>query len=284
MRHLPSRAMRLAIPLGLLAAAACGEVPAAATDPVQHPALGVAHQSDIDAFVAAQGTFCTPDGGSTGECTSLFGSDGPPDVVVWCDITSPTPCPYFDTGVYARWLLEQGGPDLGTTWRGSARERRLEDGRRHVVVDIDFRNALAHVTDFEALLSAFDDQELLEPLVAMGHLAHAVRDGAVALLGEHSIRYEFILPGEYAGMPDIVEVIYFPQEGMEFLGFDASGSAVGTMRSDYLGLEAGERARVSMHFNWDATKESALPGQAPARGIRQTAGSPGMHMDLLPMP
>jgi hypothetical protein len=284
MRHLPSRAIRLVLRFGLLASAACGEMPAAVTDPGPPPALGVAHQSDVDAFIAAQGTFCTPDGGSTGACVSLFGSDGPPDVVVWCDITSPTPCPYFDTGVYSRWLLEQGGPDLGTTWRGTVRERRLDDGRRHIVVDIDLRNALVHLGDFEALLAAFDNQELLETLLAMGHLAHAVRDGAPALLGEHSIRYEFILPADYAGMPDIVEVIYAPQEGMEFLGFDASGSAVGTMRSDYLGLDAGERARVSMHFNWDAAKEGSLPGQAPARGIRQTAGSPGMHMDLIPMP
>ena len=273
--------------LAALLLAACSDVP---TDPsrtagtARPAALGRAHQSAVDAFVAAQGTYCTADGGSAGDCFNLFGPAGPPDVVIWCGIEEPVLCPMFDHAVASRWLAGQSGRGLGATWRGTVQERRLADGRRRVAAHIQFADAIVTLADLPTIEAGFDDQEVLEAGLLMGHTAHAVLEGAPALLGSHAARYEFILPADFAGMPDLVEVIFFPKPGMEFLGFDASASAVGTMRRGFLGVAAGERARISMHFNWDAMKDGALPPQAHANGIRRTWGSPGMHVDLIRMP
>ena len=270
--------------VAMLILTACSDLATGTSGTPEAPLLGMAHQSAVDAFVAAQGTYCTAAGGKEGDCFNLFGPAGPPDITVWCDITTPAPCPSFDHGVYSRWLIEQGGPDLGTTWRGTAQEKRLPDGRRRVTVGVQFRNALVDLADLEVGDQALDDQVGYEAGLVLGHMPHAVLEGAAPLLGDHSARYEFILPADYQGMPDVVELIFFPKPGMEFLGFDAAGSAVGTMRQEYLGIAAGERARISMHFNWDTMKEGALPAQAHANGIRRTYGSPGMHMDLIRMP
>lgn len=265
--------------LPLLLAAACGDGPASPSP--SSPALASqSQQALVEEFVAAQGTYCTADGGTSGSCFNLFGPDGPPDVVLFCDLTTPTPCPYFDTGVEQRWIIEQGGSDVGTTWSGTAREQRLPDGRRHVWVSVHYRDAIVQLADLEVLSAYFDNQEALEPELALGHLAHAVLGGATPVLGDHAMTWEFILPADYAGMPDIVELVFAPAEGMELIAFRQNGSARGPMRRDYLGLEAGDDARLSLHFNWDATKEGELPGQARAVGIRATAGSPGMHLTV----
>jgi len=273
--------------LAALLLAACSEVPtdtSRTASSTGSAALGQAHQSAVDAFVAAQGTYCTAEGGSAGDCFNLFGPAGPPDVGIWCGIEEPVLCPILDHAVNSRWLAEQGGPSLGTTWRGTVQERRLADGRRRVTVHVQFGDALVILADLATIETGYDDQEVLEAGLLMGHTAHAVLEGAPALLASHAARYEFILPADYPGMPDLMEVIFFPKPGMEFLGFDASTSAVGTMRRAFLGVAAGERARISVHFNWDTVKEGALPPEAHANGIRRTWGSPGMHIDLIRMP
>ena len=282
--HSPRRrvaASLLALGAGALAGACDNTLePVGPTPPVADGHFGVSRTRSIQDFVDAQGTFCTADGGSQGTCFSLYGPAGPPDVILWCDLDVPTPCAYFDMGAYDRWLRARG-VDIGTRYTGEVREKGLEDGRRLVDIHLKVEGSFTDVVDLELGGQYFDDPVGIANAELIGSTPLEVLAGVRApLLGRFDLKLEMALPGGYDGLPDLVELLFAPPEGMELRSFTMAGSATGTMRLAYDGKAAGEPARVAMHLPWYPLKDGRLPVQAVAKAWRETFGSPGMSIEF----
>lgn len=273
------RVAALVLATGLLAGGCDSTIePVGPIPPVADGHFGVSRTLSIQDFVDAQGTYCTADGGSTGNCFNLYGPAGPPDVALWCDLDSPTPCAYFDMGTYDRWLRERG-VDIGSRYSGQVRERRLEDGRRLVNLHLKVENSFTDVLDLDLGAQYFDDPVGIANAELIGSTPLEVLEGArPPLLGTFDLKLELTLPQGYAGLPDLIELFYAPPEGMEFRSFIMEGSATGTMRMAYDGKAAAEPARVILHLPWYPVKDARLPVQAVARAWRETFGSPGMSI------
>lgn len=216
----------------VLTATACGSDPVSAPsfEPVaaRASAGGSTSRSTIDQFVAAQGTYCGIDGRFCHPLGigSILGWSGP----------SGSPAATLDfAGVNAAWYLENIGVDFGYSSSGTVRERRLADGRRLITVNLRFENTL---------LAAYPDFSSLDPLVGADFTEYGTVEPVTA---SGTVMIRMILPRDYVGLPDIMQVIFEPLPGMELLQLVANARAEGTLRRDFDGIAAGTEVRVRVH-------------------------------------
>lgn len=280
-------ALLAALSLLLASVAACDKP--AITEPVEFSAGSPANVTGAPAtssltvadFIAAQGTWCTATGGPTG-CTNLFGPGGPADVPVWCEYNAaPYLCFYGDLGVWERFVQQQTGAGFGSRYTGKVTEQPLADGRRLVRINLHGTNVLTLGIDEAALQVHYADPVGIASAMVIGEspyeLAHGVRQPT---LGGLELDFEMILPADYVGLPDLVELFYEPPAGMEFLSMRWVSNVPGVTRTAFGAVPAGVPARVVTNMSWNVELDGKLPVQARANGLRVTGFSPGYHVEL----
>ena len=276
-----------ALPLLLASVAACDKP--SATEPIEFRETSTASSAGaetassltIGEFIAAQGTWCTAAGGPTG-CTNLFGPGGPADVPVWCDYnTDPYFCFYGDLGVWERFVKEQTGAGFGSEYGGQVTERPLNDGRRLVKISVHGKNVLTLGIDEAALQVHYADPVGIANAIVVGASPHEMaNDLREPTLGDLQLDLELILPTDYVGLPDLVELLFEPPDGMEFLSMRWVSNVQGVTRMAFGAVPAGVPARVVTNMSWNVELEGKLPVQARANGLRVTGFSPGYHVEL----
>lgn len=177
----------------------------------------------FDDFLAAQGSFCMNDGQSpTASDTSSDHTEGctrmvPPvaNFVGWMDDTSKRAASVDYAGLADDYIVSQGGSSLGTEVDGSVSERILDDGRAEVTVRVKTRNALTWVVE------GFD---FAGGRVLMGSRAPDVLAGARPVLGDAVLEVVFINPAPGAPLPDLTQLLFFPEarQQVRYLSFRAS--------------------------------------------------------------
>jgi hypothetical protein len=120
------------------------------------------------------------------------------------------------------------GGAFGTTFDGSVIERPLADGRAHVEVVLRTGNALTWVVDGD---------DFNGPLL-FGNRAPDVQEGAEAALGSSSVQLKFIntAPGEE--LPDLLQLLAFPDEGQEVISIKINNKATGPL-TELFGVPEG---------------------------------------------
>lgn len=220
----------------------------------------------IEEWVAAQGTFCIDDGG--GGCFQfippfenyLGQSSFPPPTGATTILSS------FDyAGVAERTIIDMGGDPLGTTFDGHIRELPLKDGRAECRVNLQTRNALCWAN---ACGDPCDFDFANGPML-FGARSTEVLAGMDATLGEINITLLFINTAPGAPMPDIMQILYAPEEGQELLWFALSATANGPLREAY-GVPDGTPGKMTVRQtgNFLGSGQGALADGFPVEQIR----------------
>jgi hypothetical protein len=191
----------------------------------------------LDEFLAAQGTFCFPDG--MGGC---FRYAAPlPNMLAWRDEANNR-CAVADyAGLASKYLLEASGGaiDLGTEIAGTVEERALDDGRAEITVRLRVSNALVYSVagcDMSAGPAEF------------GYLVPEILGGATPAVGDAQLLARFIDLAPGRPLPDLTKIASFPEFGQEFdvVVFDAA--AQGALREIH-GVPEGTEGKASIKFS-----------------------------------
>jgi hypothetical protein len=173
----------------------------------------------IEEFVAAQGTYCLDDG--MGGCLLFV----PPieNFLGWSDPDDALSLSVDYAGLADRWIMNASGGAMtfGTTFAGTVRERALYDGRAEVQVVLHTRNALTWGVD------GFD---FTGPLVFGYRAPDVLNDGAVPALGSSMMKFTFVNTAPGAPLPDLMQVVFAPEEGQELVSVRFSSQAAGDLR------------------------------------------------------
>ncbi|HET9253164.1 MAG TPA: hypothetical protein VFP58_13710 [Candidatus Eisenbacteria bacterium] len=197
-----------------------------ATSPA-HATMGVI-QRPISDFVDAQGS------------TNLF-IPPVPDYIGWFDNPPHEFASVDYAGLVSEWLIQNGGPNLGTIVSGTVVDRPLQDGRTLVTVVLNTQNANSWVVPFGAdfatgpLLFGYRGQDLL-----------ANPSLTPALCGSH-FRVDFKNTAPGAALPDLVDAFILgnaaPGQELRMLSFRAEGN--GPLRAEF-GVPDGTPGRLGV--------------------------------------
>ena len=285
MPRFPARSFWPLLAAATVAVTACSSETPSPSEAVETEvsASAVTIPDGVERFVQAQGTLCTATGGKYGDCTNLYGPGWPGDIIGWCeDFDQPDDvCTFTDLGVWDRWLREKGEPGFGTTWNGSVTERTLVDGRRRVHVRMHGSNVMNFVTVIDPV---GDDPYATDHLYMGVSAAEALEGVRAPTLGRANVEFEFILPADYVGYPDIMEFFYreWP-EGFEFLSFRYNVNLSGEVRRDFGRIAAGDQGRLDVYMPFNYELAGRLPEHAVATMLNYTFFSPGYHFELKPV-
>lgn len=204
------------VPVAFMAAAAIGTNVAGLPPTVQRP---------ISDFVDAQGTYCIDDG--MGGCLLFC----PPVANYFC-WTNPPAGPLaknacFDyAGLDDQWITAASGGvvSFNTQFSGTITEKPLPDGRAVVSVRLHTENALTWAADCPF---GFCPDPCAAPIV-FGNRVTDVLAGADASFGSSILRVKFINTAPGAPMPDLIQLVFFPESGQELIWVAFVGTAEGT--------------------------------------------------------
>jgi hypothetical protein len=175
----------------------------------------------IEDFVETQGTFCI---GVEPNCFLIV-----PPIDNFIGASDP------DTGRLAsvdyaglanEWIEgESGGAvSFGTETSGTVVERPLEDGRAEVLVLLKTRNALTWVTEGADFTNA---------LLFGNRAPDVLNDSEEPALGNSFLQVKFINTAPGDPLPDLIQLIFFPEEGQEQLFFALRASAKGELKETF---------------------------------------------------
>lgn len=173
----------------------------------------------IEEFVAAQGTYCFDDG--AGGCilfepplqNFLGQSDPARDLAGAVDYA----------GIANQYIIDNGGTSLGTTFSGTIIETPLSDGRAEVRVILRTRKAMAWVGD---------GVDFSGP-VLFGHKVLDVLAGEEPATCNSTFRVKLINTAPGAPMPDLIQLVVFPEPGQELLTVGTQCNARGPLREEF---------------------------------------------------
>ena len=190
--------------------------------------------SRVDAFLAAQGTYCNDAIGLLCAPTVTYGIGYLYGI---CTVNCGTDMVVDFAGINRRWwdARNLGAYPAAYTSTGTISETVQSDGRRRLLINIRARNTF--VVFYTATLG---------PLVGADFFEYPT-NGTPSyrpLLGEATIHAEMILPAGYLGYPDIVEVLANPASGIELRSLNGTATVEGPLRAAYNGLAAGTMVRV----------------------------------------
>ena len=117
---------------------------------------------------------------------------------------------------------------FNTTISGQVIERPLADGRAHVTVLIRTKNALTYVVE--------DASDFSGPLL-FGNRALEASAGADHALGSASVQIQFINTAPGAKLPDVLQLLFFPDPEQEVLLFTVNNKAKGPLTALFTGTE-----------------------------------------------
>ena len=185
--------------------------------------------SGVDAFLAAQGTYCNDAVGVPCAPTVTYGIGFLYGI---CTVKCGTDIVVDFAGVNRRWWDRQNLDAYAAAYTstGTISETVQTNGRRRLVVNIRARNTF--VVFYTATVG---------PLVGADFFEYSTNR---PLLGEATIHAEMILPAGYVGYPDIVEALANPASGIELRSLNGTATVEGPLRAAYNGLAAGTMVRV----------------------------------------
>ena len=230
----------------LLALAACNSAERAIAPDIPETARLArgTNQSLTEAFINAQGTYCVRD--IPGDC-DVIDAYGLGYIFNWCALScADGPILTADfAGVNRRWwdLNVTGFPAYDPySYTGGVTESRLSDGRRRLVVNIHARNT------FVGLFS--QQQQGVVTLLGADALEYPgiSSDPKLPVLGDVSLSMELLLPATFQGMPDVTQLFFLPEEGMEVRRMTLTITTSGALSAAYDGIAAGTEVNVRGHF------------------------------------
>lgn len=193
----------------------------------------------IEEFVAAQGTFCFPNG--TAPCL-LFVAPLE-NFLGWTSPTQSRAASVDYAGIADRYIRQQtsNAQSLGTTFEGTVTERELTGGGVLVSVNLKTTNALTWVAD------GFD---FAGGTLLFGVRAPQVLAGATPVLGTSHMTLDFTLANSGDPMPDLLQLLAAPEPGqqMQRMTFEAKATS-GSTRMHV--VQVGDFQANSHSPNWD---------------------------------
>ena len=120
-----------------------------------------------------------------------------------------------------------------TTFAGKVIERPLADGRALVRVILRANNALTWVVDDPDVTNAFNG-----PLLFGNRAPEVVVSFAEPALGSVSVHVEFINTAPGADLPDLQQILFFPEDGQEVVSLKINNKAKGPL-TELFGVEDG---------------------------------------------
>lgn len=187
----------------------------------------------VQAFVNAQGTFCNPAGGIPCDGFTLFDIGY---VYGACSQACNTSIVMDFGGVNRRWWDARNlGAYPAYSSTGTVAETMLQDGRRHLIVNIRAKNTFVVFLDanFVSIVGA----DFLEyPTVAS--------PSSAPIVGEVTLHADLVLPVGYVGYPDIIEAAFDATSGIEVRAINTTATVDGPLRVPYDGVPAGTMVRV----------------------------------------
>ena len=120
-----------------------------------------------------------------------------------------------------------------TTFAGKVIERPLADGRALVRVLLHTVNALTWVVDDPNVTNDFTG-----PLLFGNRAPEVVEESAEPALGSVSVQVEFINTAPGADLPDLQQILFFPESGQEVLTLKINNKAKGPL-TELFGVEDG---------------------------------------------
>jgi hypothetical protein len=221
------------------------------------PAPAPARERSLDKFLAAQGTFCFPDG--EGGCWQNV--PPLPNIAGWEDIARDR-CALVDyAGLAARWLqdMSAGAISLRTAITGTVRERTLANGGAEIIVRLNLS---------DALMFSVAGCDLAEGPLEFGYRVQEILAGATPSLGDAEMVIKFAVVAPGLPLPDIIRIIFFPEVGedIEVIRLDAEAHGAlrpafgvpdgtpGTLRVNYTlqtGPDGNLAARQRIHLSRD---------------------------------
>jgi hypothetical protein len=212
-------------------------------------------QRSFDEFMAAQGTFCWPDG--EGGCFDFE----PPmkNFFGWTDPDVNFNALFEYLGNADAYLQEQsnGEISLDTEITGRVSERPLADGRALLNIKIKAENILAWVTQIE--------DYYLDPLV-FGSRVDEVLSGAPPAIGDFHLTMKVIVPEQNAPLPDIFGLYFFPEPGAEVVHVTVSAQASGVLHEGS-GYPEGTIGRVSIQQVFPSRPDGDIGNTWPVERI-----------------
>ena len=204
----------------------------------------------IEDFVARQGTFCLDvnfsgtyvneivDGNFVGNCPT-----GEPPLLFVPPVANFIGSSDPDKGRlasvdYAGLADHWAGGAFGTAINGTIIERPLADGRALVEVLLRTNNALTWVVDDPGLATG----DFTGPLL-FGHRAPEVVAGAEPALGRSHTQLKFINTAPGADLPDLIQLLIFPEDGQELLSLKSNNQAKGPLTALF-GVPEGTPGRT----------------------------------------
>jgi len=198
----------------------------------------------VEEFVAAQGTYAST-------YWSPVGNHFP-----W---SSPDYFALIDyAGVANRWLIANGGRDLGTTITGTVTERPLKDGSAEISVVLHTKNAMTLVS-FPGVWRILPVED--RPLY-MGATVQGIMAGAEPALAECQLQARFTIVAPGAPLPDLQA----PEAWVNMMQLSIRGCATGALHEAF-GVTEGTPGKCTIdqtgifHANWKGATEDGFPAE-----------------------
>lgn len=204
----------------------------------------------FEEFIAAQGTYCLPDG--AGGC--FLYNDPVPNYLAFFDPSNAHAVKADWAGIEGQWIYDEtgGAIDVRPHLDGTVTERVLPDGRALVRAHVHMRHGMIIGSDFnigftpEATLFGATAQQ-----VAAGDLEPA--------LGKANFLVEFVISEPGAPLPDLMELAFGPGPDEELRSLTFNCYAAGELRELY-GVPDGTPGSCSATQTALFTVPSSAPG------------------------
>jgi hypothetical protein len=236
--------------------AACGAEQSTAPDDVSARFDRSRNAKLLSDFVNAQGTFCDRNIPRDCETQDELGIGYYVTYCVPLDCEGQPAMGIDFGGVNARWWARQPLPPFPTfRYDGFVSEKLLPDGRRKITANIWSRNTFVDVyseTQSSLVGANFFEYPSIAPPGA----------SQLPLAGQTTIITEITLPLGFVGMPDMVQVLFYPEAGFEVTRLFLTGVVEGPLREEYNGISAGTPVRVVGVFNEIPGAQAATEAKA----------------------
>jgi hypothetical protein len=205
-------------------------------------AQGAATIRPIEDFVDQQGTFCFP---------FPFPLPPPfcllfvPPIENFIGASDPDKLRLASVdyaGLANDWIEDESGGavSFGTEMSGTVIERPLADGRAEVHVILKTKNALTWVVDDPDQTFDFNG-----PLLFGNRAPDVLNEGKEPALGDSFLEVKFINTAPGAPLPDLIQLLVFPEEGQEQMFFALRARARGELH-ELFGVLEGTPGRATV--------------------------------------
>lgn len=156
-------------------------------------------------------------------------------------------------GYFSKYLIDNGGPNLGTQLNGDIIEKLLPDGRTRVSIVIQGKSIF--------MRARLVSEDPYYPHVFGYGPGEIISGGWPAATGHCTFTIEFINNKAIGGdLPDLRQLSYTPEPGQELVSILVNGYAQGPLRSAF-GVPEGTRGYLHVMQRGLLKTGQGIPGQ-----------------------